>query len=367
LHQKILTPKRSYDILNSMQEEAKTQETLPPEVHDVMRSLVSAIRAVKLYPPNNPIYSQSIKKSHEALSHFLKTTPSYPAGVQKTFFTYGPTPVGKDTQVNKPIAQDLFAKGIREIVFSEGVTEGELLVLLQSLALSSEELGMKSGISSILWERDAEHIKVIEAGLGEVVTMKSGETADAQKLGQTPVAQNVMPAGRTLVLNDLMSDPEGFGAGMVEAAKRTRGEHESFEDRLFALYQEAGRTIREKHPEQSDAMFESLAQSALSLEAPLRDGLVGGKLYGDFDADTANEQKAELEEHVPNELHEILTGRFSNVWNVKQVTALLKKSSSKKTEPYAPPPSPLTFAAVPIPANLDKIALEMAEYKPEEM
>lgn len=350
-----------------MQEEAKTQETLPPEVNDVMRSLVSAIRAVKLYPPNNPIYSQSVKKSHEALSLFLKTTPTCPVGIQKTFFTYGSTPVGKDTQLNKPIAQDLFAKGIREMVFSEGVTEGELLVLLQSLALSSEELGIKSGISSILWERDAEHIKVTEAGLGEVITLKSGETTDAQKLAQTPVAQNVMPAGRTLVLNDLMSDPEGFGAGMVEAAKRTKGEHESLEDRLFALYQEAGRTIREKHPEQSDAMFESLAQSALSLEAPLRDGLVGEKLYGDFDADTANEQKAELEEHVPNELHEILTGRFSNVWNVKQVTALLKKSSSKKAETYASPPSPLTFAAVPIPAGLDSIALEMAEYKPEEM
>jgi rubrerythrin len=367
LHQKFLTPKRTYDILNRMQEEAKTHETFPPEVHDVMRSLVSAIRAVKLYPPNNPIYSQSVKKSHEALSLFLKTTSTYPVGVQKTYFTYGSTPVGKDTQLNKPIAQDLFAKGIREMVFSEGVTEGELLVLLQSLAQSSEELGLKSGIGSILWERDAVHIKVTEAGLGEVITVKSGEAkADAQKLGQIPV-KDVMPSGRTLVLNDLMSDPEGFGAGMVEAARRTRGEHESVEDRLFALYQEAGRTIREKHPGQSDAMFENLAQSALSLEAPLRDGLVGGKLYGDFDAETANEQKAELEEHVPNELHEILTGRFSNVWNVKQVTVLLKKSSSKKTEQYTPPPSPLTLAAVPIPPDLNGIALEMGEYTPEEM
>ncbi len=30
-----------------------------------MRTLVSAIRAVKLYPPNNPVYSQSVKKSHQ--------------------------------------------------------------------------------------------------------------------------------------------------------------------------------------------------------------------------------------------------------------------------------------------------------------
>jgi hypothetical protein len=353
-----------------MQEDAKIQDALSPEVQDVMRSLIAAIRAVKLYPPNNPIYSQSVKKSHEALDHFLKSTAEYHVGIQKTYFMYGSTPVGKDTQLNKPVALDLFTKGVRELVFHEGVTEAELLILLRAFALSSEELGIKSGFSSILWEADATHIKVTEAGLGEVISMKtsgSAETTDAQKLAQAPVKQNVMPSGRTLVLSDLMTDPEGFGAGMVEAARRTRGEHESVEDRLFVLYQEAGRAIREKHPEQSDAMFESLAQSALALEAPLRDGLIGGKLYGDFDADTANEQKSEIEAHVPNELHEILSGRFSNVWNIKQVTALLKKSSTKKTESPADPMSPQTLPAVPVPPDLIDAAKELGEYKPEEM
>jgi len=354
-----------------MQKEAKTHESLPPEVQDVMRSLVLAIRTVKLYPPNNPTYSQSVNKSYRALNHFLKTTSEYHIGVQKTYFTYGLAPVEKDTQVNKPIVQDLFAKGIREMVISEGITEGELLIFLQALSLSAEELGMKSGISSILWEADAAHIKVTEAGLGEVITMKtSGSTeakADTQRLGQTSVKRDVMPSGRTLVLSDLMTDPEGFGAGMAEVARRTGGKHESIEDRLFALYQEAGRTIREKHPDQSDAMFEGLAKSALSLEAPLRDGLIGGKLYGDFDADMANEQKADLEAHGPNELHEILSGRFSNVWNGKQVTALLKKSCEKKKEPVASPLSPQTIAALPIPPDLSEMARELGEYKLEEM
>ncbi len=354
-----------------MQEEAKVQEAVPSEVQDVMRSLVAAIRAVKLYPPNNPIYSQSIKKSYEALAFFLKTAPEYHFGIQKSYFTYESTPVGKDTQVNKPVAQDLFAKGIREIVFSDGLAETELLILLKTLALSAEELGIKSGISSILWESDVLHIKVTEAGLGEVISVKSDAAAetkpDAQKLGQTSVLKDVMPSGSTLVLSDLMDDPEGFGAGMAEAARRTRKEHESVTDRLFSLYQEAGRAIREKHPDQSDAMFEKLAQSALSLEPPLRDGLIGGKLYGDFDAETANEQKAELEEHVPAELHEILSGRFSNVWNLKQVTALLKRTSEKNPEPSEPPPSPQTLVAEPIPSDIGEMARDMGEYSTQEM
>jgi hypothetical protein len=69
-----------------------------------MRNLVSAIRAVKLYPPNNPICSQSVKKSYEVLDHFLETTPEYHVGVQKTYFFYLHNPVGKDAQLNRAIA-----------------------------------------------------------------------------------------------------------------------------------------------------------------------------------------------------------------------------------------------------------------------
>ena len=96
-----------------MSEETKQPEALSNEVQDVMRSLITAIRAVKLYPPNNPVYSQSVHKSHEALARFLETGQEYHLGVQKPFFTYQHTPIGKDAQLNRAIAQDLFTKGNR--------------------------------------------------------------------------------------------------------------------------------------------------------------------------------------------------------------------------------------------------------------
>lgn len=357
-----------------MQKEANSSpEVLSAEVLESMRSLIAAVRAVKLYPPNNPVYSQSVKKAYEALSSSLKTSPTYRLGVEKTFFTYEDAPVGKETQVNKPIAQDLFLKGIREITFTEGLGEQELLILLRGLALSSEELGLKSGITSILWENDATHIKVLEAALGEVITAQAAleQKPNAASLSESATLKKMRAAGSTLVvsdfLNDLLTDPEAFGAGMVELAEKTRGENESMQERLYTLYQDAGRAIREKHPEQSEAMFENLAKSALSLDPKLRDGLVGEQLYGDLDSDMANEQKAELEEHVPNDLHEIVSGRFSNIWNVEQVTALLKRSSQKKAEPNTP--LKLTadsMKADPLPADLSALAVEMAEYTAEE-
>ncbi len=360
-----------------MPEDPKQSDSLSPEIQDVMRSLITAIRAVKLYPPNNPIYSQTVKKAHEALARFLETSPEYRIGVLKTSFTYDQIQIGKgkDMQLNRAIAQDLFTKGIRGVTFSGGVTAKEMLDLFQALALSAEEMAMKSGISSILWEKGVSSIKVVEAGLDEVITAKSGGAwterdrdtrADATDATAPPKVAAL--SGRTLVLGDLMTNPAAFGAGMVELAKQTCGKHESVEDRLLTLYQEAGRKIQEGSPEQQDLLFTGLAQSALSLESPYREALIAGKLYGNLDAENLQERGTELAKEVPNEYHEILTGRFSNAWTVQQVAVLLKKTTTKKIAAPAPPPSsPSALSAVPFPSELGEIVREMAEYTAEEM
>ena len=341
-----------------------------------MRSLITAIRAVKLYPPNNPIYSQSVSKSYELLARFLETAPEYPVGVHKTFFTYLATPFGKDAALNKAIAQDLFAKEVRELVFSEGVVETELLVLFKALALSSEEMAMKSGISSILWENGATHIKVVESGLDEVITTKAEQGWDskppaesaADAGGKSRKKNASLFAGRTLVLGNLMADPEGFGASMLELARQTRGEDESVEDRLYSLYQEAGQKIRQEHPEESDTLFEGLAQSVLSLEPHIREGFVAGKLYAELDTELASDHVTYGEEQVPNELQEVQAGRFSNAWNVQHVATLLKKTTGKKSAPPAATPDPAAFKVTPIPADItETIAPDLAAYTQEEM
>ncbi len=353
-----------------MQEEEKSPESLSPEAQDAMRSLISAIRAVKLYPPNNIAYSRTVGKSYEALYHFLETAPEYHVEVQKNYFTSMRIPVGKEAQLNRAIAQDLFAKGLREIVFSEGIAEEELLNLCRALSFPSEELAIKGGISSILWEKGTTHIKVTEAGLDEVITtLSEGSRDDGLSAGINgkTAKEEIQSSGRSLVLGDLKTDPAGFGMGMIELAKQTRAGHESMEDRLFALYNEAGRKIREEHPDQSDTLFEGLAQSAISLEQPYREGLVAGKLYGELDAELEREQNAGPDDQVPNELHEIVTGRFSTAWTVQQVSVLLKKSSAKTPPPSSPPPAPVALEAVPVSQDLIDTVQEMAEYTPEEM
>jgi len=347
-----------------MTEETKQSSTLSPEVNDLMRTLVTAIRIVKLYPPNNPVYSQSIKDAHDALSLLLENTPECYVGVQKAFLTYQQTPVGKDTEANRVIAHDLFTKGIRSIILCKGVTAKEMMDLFQALALQAKDIGMQNGVASILWEKGTSNIKVTEAGLDEIITSDSRiEKKNAHSHGAS-ISKAEAFIGHTLVLDNLLTDQDSFGAAMVALAKETRGEHETVEDRLLALYQEAGNKILKENPDQKDALFEALAQSAMSLEQPYREALIAGKLYAGLDSENTEKRKTETEERVPSVFHEIMTGRFSDSWTVKQVAELLKKLTTKAITP--PSSSSVAFSAISLSSNIKGIAEEMAWYSEEE-
>jgi len=351
-----------------MPEDTKQPEVLPPEIFDVVRALITAIRIVKLYPPNNPVYSRTLKDSHYAMSRFLQKIPECYFGVEKSFLTYMNVPLAKDTEANKAIIQDMFTKGIREISFSKGLTENEMLSLFQALALSKEDIGMKNGVSNILWEKGVSKIKITEAELDGIIKAKDdiGEEDIRRKHAAAKDPNKTMAATRTLILDDLVIDPAYFSTDLLELAKKTKRENETVEDRLMELYREAMRKIQEEHQGEKEALFLALAQSVLSLEHPYREAFIAGKLYADADSENIEKQKAKTEEQLPGRLHEILTGRFSSECLIQHVAELLKRSWAKGiTPPDTPSSSSLT--PVSLSSNLRDIIKEMSEYTAEEM
>jgi hypothetical protein len=229
--------------------------------------------------------------------------------------------------------------------------------LCQVLALSSEELAMRSGISTVLWERGVSDIKVIEAGLDDIITVeKTGKETEGRKTAAL--------AGKTLVLSDVKNDPEGFGAGMTAFAIRTRSEHESVEDRLLDLYHQAGLKILKDHANESEALFEGLAKSVLALEPPHRECFVAGKLYGGLDAEMGPGLNSG-EQQLPNLLHEVQAGRFSKAWTVQQVATLLKRTAAKKLP--SPAPVPARLHATPVSRDLIDIARSLEQESKEQL
>lgn len=355
-------------------QEPQTEE-LSPQIQEVMRNLVSAMRAVKLYPPNNPVYAQTVRKAFDSLDGYLQSAPLYPVGIQKSFFLFQQTPVAKDTQINKSIAQDLFAKGIRELVFQSGLSEQELLDLFQALSLSSEELALRGGIISILWEKGATHIKVTESSLDEVITTTEKEDMVQKALAEPAIArlhekvakQEFIFAGRTLVLGDMVEDPRKFGAQMLEVARESLQQGETVEDRLQALYHEAAEQIKKQEPEQSEALFQGLAKSVLAMEPEHRDRFITTKLYEALDSEHVRAMDESVGNHLPGELHEIVTGRYAKEWTVKQVSTLLKKTTAPKARPVLPPVSPDALPVAPVPGDIFELARQVQEYTASEM
>jgi hypothetical protein len=349
-----------------MQKDIRKEEPLSSENQEIIKHIITAIRSVRLYPANNPIYVNSVKKSFELLNGYLQKMPYYQIRVQKNYFSVENIPFGKESDINRPIANDLYNKEIREVLFGTGLGEAELLEFYQLLALSAEEIKVKGGISFILWEKNFAHIKITEAKLDEVITAPIAGILEKKEPDEKD--ELILPRetvgfpGRTLVLTDLNSDPSGFGANMIELAKQTKAEEESVEDKLFALYKEAGRNIDEGDPSQRETLYQGLAKSVLSLDGRYRNGFIAGKLFGEYDAEMFDEEEKQGSQYLPSMTHEVITGRFSNHWTLQQITILLKKAAAKQTDTASSYNGTGEFHTEPIDPDIVKEVIEINAY-----
>jgi hypothetical protein len=117
------------------------------------------------------------------------------------------------------------------------------------------------------------------------------------------------------------------------------------------------------------------------MEQSHRDKFILAKLYAERDADQLREQSGEATgepgpagpyDTMPEDLHEVVTGRFSQQWTVPQIAELLKQSASKPVRPAPAAPSslkvdPSQLEAVPIAEDMYALARELAEYSPDEL
>lgn len=348
------------------------KDTIPPEIQEVIHALVSSMRATRLYPANNPVHQQAIQKSFDALDRHLRTNPAFVLAVQKTDFAYDQTPAGRDMHLYRNIANDLFVKGVREIAFKQGVTREELQRFFDVIAIPLEKLRQKDTIRSLIWEQNLPHVAVTEAELAEMETEEYGARADAgtrdgEPLGPAELRKRVAGKvidlfGRKVLLTQVIDDPGSFGAMMVEIANKSGDAPALRENRLFDLYRDAGRQILHTTFGERRPLFDALAESVLNLDPPYRDGMVVRKLYHGLDAETVRARKDTLPEHLPDDLHELLSARFSKSWTVPQVSALIEKAAAAQFEPVAAAPE-----RPQLPEDLLAVARELSEYTLEEM
>lgn len=349
---------------------------ISPEVHEAVRSIVGAIRAVRIYPPGNPIHSQAITRMLAALETCLAAERVLRIGVHTAGFSYLSVPLDREAQVFRGIAVDLFEKGVREIAFSQGVERRELADLLTVISIPKEDLKQETeSMETILWEKGLSRITVTFAGLDEVI-VQDGPQAEAlaQRAGTDfaglrksaasgfLAGKEISLFGRRIMLSDLAVDPGQFGATLVDLVKQPGTTLDQQLEQLLDTYRDSGRQFGPYEPAQKALLFRALAESILAMEPAFRDGLIAGKLYGEADRMSLEREKEDPHEHVPNEMHERLSGRIARTWTPDQVAALLERTSETTLAAIIP-----DYHGTPIDADLQVIARELSEYTAEEI
>jgi hypothetical protein len=232
---------------------------------------------------------------------------------------------------------------------------------------------MRGNIESLIWERDFSHIAVRGADLDEVLRVEQYPKSTYVEVLNAPVSEgeydeeylkgkNINVIGEKVALTDLIRDPRQFGVMMIDLAKSNTGSLEQHMDALFGIYCDVGRQVLLTPPQEREMLFNAMAESILAMESTAREELIARRLYADMDRRALYGLEEDATEHLPNELHELFSARFSKSWTVPQVSKLLVKSSSSKPS-FQPTMSEIQFQ----PENLAEIVREMSEYAPDEL
>lgn len=356
------------------------KESISPDVLHVIRAVAGAIRAVRTYPPGNLIRSQTITRLLNTLAPYLAAERELRIGVHNSNFSIRSIQLDREAQELHGIAVDLFARGVREIVFFDGVQQEELVDLFTVISIPKEDLKHSTeSTETILWEKGLAHITVTFADLDEIIVQdtpqaqapgRPAETVDADlRKKATPgwlEGRELSLSGRRIMLGDLAANPGRFGASLVELVKQTGKTFDQQLVQLFDTYRDAGRQLGPYEPAQKALLFRALAESILAMEPAFRDGLIAGKLYGEADRIALQQEKEDLHEHVhehvPNEMHERLSGRIARTWTPDQVAALVDRASG-----MTPDTTPPDYRGTPLEPDLQAIARELSEYTAEEI
>uniref|UniRef100_A0A7V3VU69 HEAT repeat domain-containing protein n=1 Tax=candidate division WOR-3 bacterium TaxID=2052148 RepID=A0A7V3VU69_UNCW3 len=115
---------------------------------------IKAVKSAQIYQSNHPTFKNFFNQFYLNLKEYLKTNFEFTLQIDRYAIRYENRTIYEETEKDISIAFRLFKDGIREIKFSEGITEDELEIFLQVVSRSDRE----QDIALSLWECDFSHI-----------------------------------------------------------------------------------------------------------------------------------------------------------------------------------------------------------------
>ena len=285
-------------------------ERAPEAIERFVKQLVVTYKAVQLYPPTSDIPRESASDLLAMLRSVLRERPELRFQVTKDGLLYQALPVLPGQRPYETFARGFYHRGLADVRFHASATAKQVIDFLRVLQEAPEDIQASGGFEQRLWDLQVDGIsvgmvsaKIVDSELAEegVPTVEE-EWPPAHDVIDRLVesAYGARPRDQRVLVR-FAQNPKLVSRYLNELASSGRGGRP-----LVRLI--AGRVISLAHiafgelAEDQPALFRSIAEGLLSLDAELRREVLVDRLLPD----------ARLDESVAEMLRQFEIGELCN-------------------------------------------------------
>src|SRR5262245_14119208 len=105
-----------------------------PFYEDLLRRIAAGVRAAQLYAPDHPLVARNMSALVAGLGSLHEQQPSIAVGILGDELVVGDTPMPKVSSTMTELIRKLKDNKVERIAFERGVTQDELVALMQNLS-----------------------------------------------------------------------------------------------------------------------------------------------------------------------------------------------------------------------------------------
>lgn len=126
---------------------------------EIIQALLKARKAIRMYPENNPIYKKTVDETFSKFTDMFSFRDELGLKIKQNEILLDTEQIYLNSEKEDNLALFFFKDGLRELIFSRGLSEPELEEFLRIIALDFEREAADDDIVTLLWEKDFQNIK----------------------------------------------------------------------------------------------------------------------------------------------------------------------------------------------------------------
>lgn len=250
-------------------------------ISDLLLNLQATLKSFRLYPLQHPLLIGSVNKFKQSVNQFFSTVDVLRFRLKRQYIFVQGQSINKGDEILEALALQIYRLGIRELTFSKGVADDELLKFLQFLNTDPAQIVEQEGGENFWESQQFTSIKINETLQQEVFRISTYGETQAKESGLVSNLGSVvmladflsgqeknLPREAYQLLGELMAKPAQLCA-MLQALGRTESSEQSElseQDYMLKAFGKLVHLVQQQPVGQQKYFYQQLAQSLVALD-----------------------------------------------------------------------------------------------------